>query len=79
LWLCTKECKEAAEGSQTLILEANHDEDMLRHGPYPIMIQERILGEYGHLSNTTAGNLLVSLKHKPDEVMLAHLSEQTIL
>ena len=72
----TKECKEAAEGSQTLILEANHDEDMLRHGSYPIMIQERILGEYGHLSNTTAGNLLVSLKHKPDEVMLAHLSEQ---
>lgn len=72
----TKECKEAVESSSTVVLEANHDEDMLRHGPYPRVLQERILGEYGHLSNGTAGNFLVGLKEPPQEVLLAHLSEQ---
>lgn len=72
----SREVKAAVEGSQTLILEANHDEDMLIHGPYPKMLQDRILGNYGHLSNTTAGKFLTGLKTLPEEVLLAHLSEQ---
>ena len=72
----TNECEQAVEGSRTLILEANHDETLLRNGPYPKMLQDRIAGRWGHLSNTTAGNFLVELLSKPEEVFLAHLSEQ---
>lgn len=72
----TKTCQEAVEGSDTLILEANHDVDMLRHGPYPRILQERILGKNGHLSNQTAGEFLAGLKRPPSEVLLAHLSEK---
>ncbi len=72
----TKTCEEAVEGSSTLILEANHDENMLKHGPYPLALQKRILGNYGHLSNFTAGKFLRSLKQMPQEVFLAHLSQE---
>ncbi len=72
----TGECEQAVEGSSTLILEANHDETLLRNGPYPRALQERIAGRWGHLSNTTAGNFLTSLRARPEEVILAHLSEQ---
>ncbi|MBK5189512.1 MAG: MBL fold metallo-hydrolase, partial [Gemmatimonadaceae bacterium] len=38
-----------------LVLESNHDEGMLRAGPYPPSVQSRIAGAYGHLSNRRAG------------------------
>ncbi|MFL5576774.1 MAG: MBL fold metallo-hydrolase [Gemmatimonadaceae bacterium] len=59
-----------------LVLEANHDEGMLRAGPYPPSVQGRIASRHGHLSNRAAGALArecanPNLKH----VVLAHLSE----
>ena len=72
----TKECEQAVEGSRTLILEANHDETLLRNGPYPKYLQDRIAGQGGHLSNTTAGKFLAKLDSRPEEVFLAHLSQQ---
>lgn len=61
---------------EVLILESNHDEQMLRAGPYPFMVQARIGGRMGHLSNraaaaTAADSVHSGLKH----IVLAHLSE----
>ena len=72
----TDSCIEAVKDAGTLILEANHDVEMLKHGSYPIMLQNRILGSKGHLSNEMAGNLLVGLDSLPQEVFLAHLSHE---
>jgi phosphoribosyl 1,2-cyclic phosphodiesterase len=64
-------------GCHCLIVEANHDETMLRTGPYPAALRKRISSVDGHLSNRAAGTLLASLVHKDLEtVVLAHLSEQ---
>ena len=59
-----------------LILEANHDEEMLKTGPYPRMLKERILGTRGHLSNTAAGWFLANMERMPQEVFLAHISHE---
>ena len=60
-----------------LIVEANHDEHMLRTGPYPPALRQRIAGVGGHLSNRAAGSFLASLAHERLEtVVLAHLSEK---
>lgn len=64
-------------GADYLVLEANHDEEMLRRGPYPPYLKERIMGEYGHLSNKTAAELLSSsLSPRLRHVWLCHLSEE---
>jgi phosphoribosyl 1,2-cyclic phosphodiesterase len=60
-----------------LILEANHDDLMLRTGPYPAAIRERIAGPGGHLSNREAAELLGELWHPGlHTVVLAHLSDR---
>jgi phosphoribosyl 1,2-cyclic phosphodiesterase len=69
---------EAIAESQLVVIEANHDEAMLRRGPYPQHLQRRILSDSGHLSNAACADLLVaSLRnsHSPPTVWLAHLSE----
>jgi phosphoribosyl 1,2-cyclic phosphodiesterase len=56
-------------------LESNYDADMLRTGPYPLALQNRIRGGYGHLSNYEARNLVA--QHKPtflSHLILSHLS-----
>ncbi len=59
-----------------LALEANHDVDMTRQGPYPWPLKERILGARGHLSNDEAGALLARVVGaETRHVLLAHLSE----
>lgn len=64
-------------GSDIVILEANHDVDMLKVGPYPYFLKQRILGKEGHLSNESAGNALVDLVKKGlGRVLLAHLSRE---
>ena len=64
-------------GSDMVILEANHDEEMLKVGPYPWYLKQRILGEQGHLSNECAGRALVKLIEKGlKKVLLAHLSKE---
>ena len=61
---------------QALILEANHDREMLRTGPYPEPLKQRILSRLGHLSNDQTAELLADLHHLDlRHVFLAHLSE----
>jgi len=60
---------------ETLLLESNHDPDMLEMGPYPAMLKRRVGGSLGHLSNGQAGDLLAGLAHAPKRVVLMHLSE----
>lgn len=60
-----------------LVLESNHDEDMLQMGPYPAYLKGRISSGKGHLSNREAGRLLA--EHASEElrrVWLCHLSEE---
>lgn len=60
-----------------LVLEANHDLDLLREGPYPPVLKARILSRVGHLSNLAMAELLQSvLTPRLRSVVLAHLSEQ---
>ena len=44
--------------SDLLLVESNHDEDMVLIGPYPWPLKRRVLGEFGHMSNETAGHLI---------------------
>lgn len=67
----------ALQGCQALLLECNHDEAMLRAGPYPPSLQRRILGTHGHLSNAAAAELLTRCRHASlGAVLAAHLSEK---
>lgn len=69
---------EAIAESQLVVLEANHDVDLLRRGPYPVHLQRRILSDSGHLSNDACGDLLASAlkgSQRLPTVWLAHLSE----
>jgi phosphoribosyl 1,2-cyclic phosphodiesterase len=60
-----------------IILEANHDEVLLRTSEYPASVQERIASSAGHLSNRTAAELLATLHHRGlGAVLLAHLSRR---
>lgn len=72
----TEDIGNALEGARVLVLEANHDEDMVRNGPYPFYLKQRILGNRGHLSNTAAGWILANMKQPPKYAFLAHLSHQ---
>lgn len=63
-------------GCQALVLEFNHDPDMLKNGPYPLELQQRIRSRRGHLANAQAGELLAELAHGGlRQVVAAHLSE----
>ena len=62
-----------------LVIEANHDVEMLRIGRYPWFLKKRILGEKGHLSNVDAADAIckmLSEKKKYRHVLLAHLSKE---
>jgi phosphoribosyl 1,2-cyclic phosphodiesterase len=65
---------EAFSGCDVLVLEANHDPEMLRYGAYPASLKRRIGGRRGHLSNAQAAELLRGLAVLPRCVVLAHLS-----
>jgi phosphoribosyl 1,2-cyclic phosphodiesterase len=68
---------DALQACQALLLECNHDEALLRAGPYPPMLQRRILGTHGHLSNAAAADLLSRCRHAGlGAVVAAHLSER---
>lgn len=67
---------EALQGCRVLALEANHDPAMLKNGPYPRALQERVSSERGHLSNGQASEELKSLLHPGlEEVIAMHISE----
>ncbi len=68
---------ERLSGLDALVLEANHDVNMLEAGPYPYPLKRRILGQRGHLSNETAGHLLTDILHDNlKKVFLGHLSKE---
>jgi len=68
---------ERLKGAELLIIESNHDEDMLRKGPYPWPLKQRILSRCGHLSNPDCARLLSKIQnHGLKNVVLAHLSEK---
>jgi phosphoribosyl 1,2-cyclic phosphodiesterase len=63
-------------GCRLLIVEANHDPDMLMGGPYPWFLKQRIRSRTGHLANHETGCLLADILHPGlEQVVLAHLSE----
>lgn len=69
--------RHALRSSHFLVLEANHDELLLREGPYPWSVKERIGGSHGHLSNRLAAELARDLMHPGlGGVLLAHLSQE---
>lgn len=68
---------EALRGCDALLVESNYDPLMLRDGPYPWSLKQRILGPFGHLSNDDAARLLEKgLGAECRQVVLAHLSRQ---
>lgn len=64
----------ALADTQLLIAEANHDAEMLRSGPYPPALQDRISGHLGHLSNADCAEMCAKIN--PQIVLLAHISEK---
>ncbi len=71
----TEEVVERAACADLVILEANHDVEMLVRGPYPARLKARILGDRGHLSNEEAARTIVRMAHgRPRHFWLAHLS-----
>ncbi len=59
-----------------VVLESNHDVQMLQHGPYPWYLKQRVASQVGHLSNLQTGTLLAEyLTTKTKELYLAHLSQ----
>ena len=76
LGIATAMVRENLKQCDLLILEANHDPEMLINGPYPWPLKQRIQGRTGHLSNDDSKKLLQDLKHDDlQHVVLAHLSE----
>jgi phosphoribosyl 1,2-cyclic phosphodiesterase len=70
--------EEAIIESRLVVLEANHDETLLRRGRYPAHLQRRILSDAGHLSNDACARLLASALPRSQSlptIWLAHLSE----
>jgi phosphoribosyl 1,2-cyclic phosphodiesterase len=72
----TRGIARACESLDILVLESNHDDDMLAHGPYPPFLQRRIASRYGHLSNHEASDFARrTVKRGLNHIVLAHLSE----
>ncbi|MBE7942280.1 MULTISPECIES: MBL fold metallo-hydrolase [Ramlibacter] len=64
-------------GCDTLLLECNHDPDLLAVSSYPPFLKRRIAGDWGHLANAAAAEIAAALRaHGLKQVVAAHLSEQ---
>jgi len=69
--------EESIAACDVLLIEANHDLDMLENGPYPVQLKRRIRGDFGHLSNVACGELLTRVySERLACVYLGHLSEE---
>lgn len=68
---------ELFSGCDCIVLESNHDEEMLRYGPYPAYLKRRILSEHGHLSNEACAEALAQFAETGTGCFfLAHLSQE---
>ncbi|AUS98527.1 MBL fold metallo-hydrolase [Clostridium thermosuccinogenes] len=73
----TKEVLESLIESDLVLLESNHDIEMLKVGPYPWPLKRRILGDRGHLSNEMAGKVAVHMAQRGTrKFLLGHLSKE---
>ncbi len=73
----TNRVKMAYRECQILMLECNHDPNMLLNGPYPPSLKRRVGGNFGHLSNDQAAQLLSSVNRSQlKQVLVSHISEQ---
>ncbi len=77
LGFVTPTVKEALSLSDVMVLESNHDVEMLKNGSYPWHLKKRIMSNRGHLANTDAGWTLARIDRKAHtHVFLAHLSQE---
>src|SRR5690606_27301733 len=68
---------EAYRRCDALLLECNHDVQMLAEGAYPPSLKRRVGGDYGHLNNGQSAAFLSQLEHERlQQLVLSHLSEQ---
>lgn len=73
----TSDLVEKLYDSRLVVLEANHDEQMVISGPYHPALKQRVLGNAGHLSNINSAKVIAELaQHGVRQVLLAHLSEE---
>ena len=76
----TAHALQALAGAHALLLESNHDPDMLARSRYPEFLKRRVAGAHGHLSNSQAATALAALQHaRLASVTAAHLSERNNL
>ncbi len=76
LGIITDEVSSALKGSDLVLLESNHDVEMLKKGPYPPHLKVRIMGEKGHISNNIcAGELKKLFNNGTEQFILGHLSQ----
>ena len=69
--------KERIGQANYLVIEANHDVEMLQGGPYPQYLKDRIISPSGHLSNRECGQMLAeNMTERLKHVWLCHLSEE---
>lgn len=72
----SQEVKESIKDCDAVLLESNHDENMLKFGPYPYTLKRRILSNVGHLSNLDCGNAILNMMDgKKKFIYLGHLSK----
>ena len=77
LGIITPSVENAVREADVLLLESNHDPQMLLHGTYPAFLKKRMAGENGHVSIQEAGRLLAeNSMGRPRQVFLAHLSSE---
>ncbi|MCF0120322.1 MAG: MBL fold metallo-hydrolase [Oscillospiraceae bacterium] len=73
----TNDVLAAARGVDAAVIEANHDVDMLKYGPYPYELKRRILSNHGHLSNEASADFARELlRSGTKSFVLAHLSRE---
>lgn len=73
----TRHMLDAYAGCDTLMLECNHDLDMLAHGPYPPALKKRVGGDLGHLNNNQAARMIQDLQTcGVGRVLAVHVSEK---
>jgi phosphoribosyl 1,2-cyclic phosphodiesterase len=73
----TPHITQALSGVEALVLECNHDFDMLMNGPYPASLKQRVGGRLGHLSNEASADILRAMDcSRLQHVVAAHLSEK---
>ncbi len=73
----TEDMRRSLRGCEAVLIEANHDEEMLRTGPYPAELKKRILACTGHLSNSACAAFAAELAENGTKTFaLGHLSEE---